>query len=160
MSNERAEVIAAVLVKFAGVDPLIAKHIAPGIVEMESQAPTVNEVWIQAGAWQAHHAQTGENITLDAAIEVYERLLPLRDVAGIRRSPLDNEQRDLLIVAMLARLEDLGLPVTNHKEHRETGEALPMEERRERFPSLALAMHLATGTGESVISRAWKRRRR
>ena len=160
MSNERAEFIEAVLVKFAGVHPLVAKHSAPVVVELESQATPTNEGYIQAAARRAHHDQTGESITLDAAIAVYEGLVPLRNVAGLVRSKQDNEQRDLLIVAMLDKLDGLGLAVTNHAESRSTGEPLPLAERRERFPSLALAMHLATGIGESIIARAWTGRRK
>ena len=160
MNAERARLIAELLVHNAGVAPLIARHVATFTLELEAQSDPVQEAIVEANAWRAHHAETGETITLDVAIELYRRVVPLCNVADLRGSQQDNEQRNLLIVMMLKNLDGLGLAATSHAESRSTGEQLPLSVRRERFPSLALAMHIATGIGESVIAAAWKRRRK
>ena len=158
MSEERARLIAEVLIKGAGVEPLLAFHVGPMIVELEAQADPVQEALIGANAWREHHAGTGAEITLEDAIALYRDVVPLRMVAEQRGSQHDNEKRNLLIVMMLEKLEGLGLPVTSHADDRSMKSSRTSLPRDERPPSLALAMHIATRIGESVIAAAWKRR--
>ena len=155
MTNRR-DYLQAGLIEL-GVDPLVAYHGARIIGELEENSAQTDEARIRARALREHYGLTGKAIAFKDAVDVYEHVLPLRAYAGLRVSTPDNEGRDAAIVLMLGMLENLGLPVTSHREDRATGRKLAADERK---PCLSLAMHVGTGIGEGVIEQAWNRRTR
>ena len=140
-----------------GMNPRIAWAAAVAPVALEAIHGSMDEADVRILTLRARHEQTGEGVTLEEASDAYEHVLPLQHLAGVRGSTYDNDARDKLIVMQLERLEGLGLGVTSHREKRSDGMPLPESDRR---PSLALAMHQATGIGEGVIAAAWRERKR
>ena len=104
-------------------------------------------------------AQHGRgDVTFDETVEVYRGAETLRDFGRHGKATGEPTGRDVAICLWLGLLKDSGLPVTSPRYDRNPCSPRTDLSSEERSPSLALAMHEATGIGESVIASAWRRR--
>ena len=157
MSNRRDEIVAA-LRAVRVRSPKLARTIAELIIEREAERTITTRGWSGVIELAQLCRVRGEPPTMDEARAAY-RGVPSLVMYGSRRLYGDDlRDRDNKIALNLMVLDGLGLATTSHKDDRSMKSSRTALPDGERPPSLALAMHEATGIGESVIATVWTRR--